>query len=84
MTSLVAEIPSYLQGTNPLSIEAVTRRLAKILRLPLDLASLRAASTAWELQVTAAVEDNQELAGTIRELENAYDNELLQETEGAE
>ena len=84
MTSLVAEIPSYLQGTNPLSIEAVTHRLAKILRLPLDLASLRAASTAWELQVTAAVEDNQELAGTIRELENAYDNELLQETEGAE
>ena len=37
MTSLVAEIPGYLQGTNPLSIEAVTRRLTKILQLPLDL-----------------------------------------------
>ena len=37
MTSLVAEIPGYLQGRNPMSIEAVTRRLAKILQLPLDL-----------------------------------------------
>ena len=39
MASLVAEIPGYLQGKNPLSIEAVTRRLAKILKLPLDLDS---------------------------------------------
>ena len=77
MISLVAEIPSYLQGTNPLSIEAVTRRLAKILKLPLDLASLRAASTAWELEVTSVIEQNQELAKTVRELEEAYDNELL-------
>jgi len=40
MISLVAEIPGYLQGRNPMSIEAVTRRLAKILRLPLDLQKL--------------------------------------------
>jgi hypothetical protein len=77
MVSLVAEIPSYLQGANPLSIEAVTRRLAKILKLPLDLASLRVASTEWELQVSSAVEQNPDLAKTIRELEDAYDNELL-------
>jgi proteasome assembly chaperone (PAC2) family protein len=79
MISLVAEIPSYLQGTNPLSIEAVTRRLAKILQLPLDLDELRAASTQWELQVTAAVEENAEMAKTVRDLEEAYDNELLQQ-----
>ena len=79
MISLVAEIPAYLQGTNPLSIEAVTRRLAKILQLPLDLAELRAASTQWELQVSAAVEENPEMAKTVRELEDAYDNELLQQ-----
>ena len=52
MVSLVAEIPGYLQGANPMSIEAVTRRLAKILQLSLDLDSLRAASTEWELQVS--------------------------------
>jgi len=77
MVSLVAEIPGYLQGTNPLSIEAVTRRLAKILKLPLDLASLRTASTQWELQITSVVEQDEEMAGKVRELEEAYDNELL-------
>ena len=77
MVSLVAEIPGYLQGTNPLSIEAVTRQLAKILKLPLDLASLRTASTQWELQVSSAVEQNKELEEEVHRLEEEYDNELL-------
>jgi proteasome assembly chaperone (PAC2) family protein len=79
MVSLVAEIPSYLQGPNLQSIEAVTRRLAKILKLPLDLATLRAASTQWELQVSSIVEEDKDLANTVHELETAYDNELLSE-----
>lgn len=77
MVSLVAEIPGYLQGTNPLSIEAVTRRLAKILKLPLDLASLRAASTRWELHVSSVVEQDEELIKTVRRLETEYDDQLL-------
>ena len=77
MTSLVAEIPGYLQGRNPMSIEAVTRRLAKILRLPLDLGALRAESTEWELEVSRIVEKDKDLAKTVRELEEAYDEELL-------
>jgi proteasome assembly chaperone (PAC2) family protein len=77
MVSLVAEIPGYLQGTNPMSIEAVTRRLAKILKLSLDLDSLRTASTQWELQVSSAVENDEDLTKTVRDLEDAYDNELL-------
>lgn len=79
MVSLSVEIPAYLQGTNLLSIEAVTRRLAKMLKLRLDLDSLRAASTQWELQVSSAIEENKELAKTVRALEDAYDNELLGE-----
>lgn len=77
MVSLVAEIPSYLQGTNPLSIEAMLRRLAKILQLPLDLDALRSASTRWELEVTQAIEQDEELSATVKQLEEAYDNELL-------
>jgi proteasome assembly chaperone (PAC2) family protein len=77
MVSLVAEIPGYLQGTNPASIEAVTRRLSKLLHLPLDLDTLRSASTKWELEVTSAVEQNEELAATVHKLEEQYDNELL-------
>ena len=83
MTSLVAEIPGYLQGRNPMSIEAVTRRLAKILRLPLDLGALRAESTEWELEVSRVVDKDKELAETVRQLEEAYDDELLR-LEGGE
>ena len=78
MLSLVAEIPAYLQGTNPLSIAAVSRRLASVLNQPIDHDSLRELSTEWEGQVTAAVEKDDELAETIRKLEEAYDNELIE------
>lgn len=78
MISLVAEIPGYLQGTNPLSIEAITRRLARMLKLPMDLDTLRAASTEWELQVSSAVEQDKDLAAKVRQLEEEYDNDLLE------
>ncbi len=80
MASLVVEIPGYLQGPNPMSIEAVTRRLAKIFKLPLDLDTLRTASTEWELEISSIIEENEELADKVRELEEEYDNELLQES----
>lgn len=79
MISLVAEIPSYLHGTNVSCIEAVTRRLAKILRLPLDLDALRVASTRWELDVSKQVEQDETLAAQIRKLEAAYDDQLLED-----
>jgi len=82
MTSLVAEIPGYLQGRNPMSIEAVTRRLAKILQLPLNLEALRAESTEWELQVSRVVEKDKDLVKTVRQLEKAYDDELLKRAGG--
>ena len=79
MVSLVAEIPSYLQGRNPLCIEAVTRRLAKILQLELDLDSLRPESTEWELEISSKVEESEELSQQVRELEQVYDDELIEE-----
>ncbi len=81
MASLAAEIPGYLQGRNPVCIEAVTRRLAKILQLPLDLGTLRAESTEWEVQVSAVVEKDKDLVRTVRRLEEAYDEELLKQEE---
>jgi proteasome assembly chaperone (PAC2) family protein len=77
MTSLVAEIPGYLQGANPLCIEAVTRRLAKIVQLPLKLDSLRSASTEWELQISSVIENDQDLAEKVHQLEQEYDSDLL-------
>lgn len=77
MMSLVAEIPGYLQGLNPLSIEAVTRRLSALLNLPVDFTRLRTASNEWEAQVSEAVERDKKLAATVRRLEERYDNELI-------
>ncbi len=79
MISLVAEIPSYLQGTNLSCIEAVTRRLAKILKLPLELDELRAASTRWELDLSRQIDKDEALAAQIRKLEEAYDDTLLEQ-----
>ena len=77
MLSLVAEIPGYLQGINPLSIEAISKRVAAMLDIPLDLDSLREASNQWEARVTEAVEKDPELAETIRKLEEEYDTALI-------
>jgi proteasome assembly chaperone (PAC2) family protein len=79
MVSLVAEIPGYLQGPNPFCIEAITRRLSKILQLSLDLDSLRTASNEWEVEVTNVVEENDEMLEKIRELEDEYDTDLLEQ-----
>jgi proteasome assembly chaperone (PAC2) family protein len=81
MLSFVAEIPGYLNGENPLSIEAVTRRLGKFLNQPVDFDSLREASNTWEQQVSEAVEKDSELAETVRKFEEAYDNELIGKTD---
>jgi proteasome assembly chaperone (PAC2) family protein len=78
MLSISVEIPGYLDGTNPLSIEAVARRLASALNVPVDLAALREASSEWEAQVTEAVAKDKRLAKTIKELQEQYDNELVE------
>lgn len=81
MISLATEIPGYLEGINPLSIEVVTRRLAQMLNTPLNLDKLRRASNEWEAEVTAQVEKDEKLAATVRALEEQYDNELIQSKE---
>jgi predicted ATP-grasp superfamily ATP-dependent carboligase len=81
MASLVAEIPGYLQGTNPACLLAITRRLATILGVAVDLNELRQSATAWELHVSSAVEQKEELAQTVRQLEEDYDRRLIEQDE---
>jgi proteasome assembly chaperone (PAC2) family protein len=77
MISLAAEIPGYLEGENPVSIEAVTRRVARMIGQAVNHDKLRRASDEWEAKVTRAVEKDKKLAATIRELEEQYDNQLI-------
>jgi proteasome assembly chaperone (PAC2) family protein len=81
MASIAAEVPGYLNGMNPLSIESVTRRLATMLDLRVDLAAMRLASDDWTSQVSELVERDQKLRKHINKLEQAYDEELLEATE---
>lgn len=80
MASLVAEIPGYLHGTNLTSIETVTRCLAKMFQLSLDLDSLRAAGTEWEMDVSSRIDEDEEMTAKIRQLEHDYDTELLEQS----
>jgi hypothetical protein len=48
-----------------------------LLELPVNLAKLREASTQWEMKVSEAVEKDEDLASTVRKLEEQYDNELI-------
>jgi proteasome assembly chaperone (PAC2) family protein len=82
MVSLAAEVPGYLNGSNPVSIEAVSRRLAGILGLKIDLAAMRLASDEWSTQVSELVDKDAKLRKHIEKLEAAYDEELLGATEG--
>jgi proteasome assembly chaperone (PAC2) family protein len=81
MASLVAEIPGYLQGTNPACLLAIARRMATILGVAVDLNELRQAATAWEMEVSTAVEQKEELAQTVRQLEEDYDRKLIEQDE---
>lgn len=77
MASLVAEIPAYVQGHNPKSIESVIRKLAAILGLKIDLEHLRAAGEEWEKRVNDTVEERGELGEHIQKLEEDYDNDVF-------
>lgn len=78
IATLVAEIPAYVQGTNPRCIEAVTRRLSAILGLQVNLDDLRATSDRFEARVSEAVRSRAELAQMVHKMEGEYDSELFE------
>jgi predicted ATP-grasp superfamily ATP-dependent carboligase len=77
MANLVATVPVYVQGNNPRCIEALTRHLAGILGLQIELDDLRETSDDFEKRLSDAVQEQPELAEGIRKLEENYDNEIF-------
>jgi len=77
MGSLVSEIPAYIQGTNPKSIQAVAKKLTAVLDLQIDLEPLRGVTQAWEKRLNTVLQDEGELAEHIEKLEQAYDDEVF-------
>lgn len=77
MTTLVAEIPAYIQGRNPRCIEAVIKHLAALLGLPVQLDDLRSISDAFGKRLDELVTKRPELAELIEKLESDYDSEIF-------
>ena len=77
MVGLVATVPAYVQGSNPKCIEAITRRLAGMLQLNLDMDDLRSVSDEFERKIAELVQQQPELAKNIGRLEEDYDNQIF-------
>jgi len=77
MATLVAEIPAYVQGTNPICIEAVIRKLAGVLGLRVRLDPLRKMSDQFERKLNEVIEEKPDLKELISKLEADYDNEIF-------
>ena len=75
--TLVAEIPSYVQGRIHRCIETMVRRLSAILKLKLDLTGLRAKSDRQEERLDQTALEHEELLERVRKLEDDYDNEVF-------
>lgn len=82
MASLVATVPAYVQGNNPVCIETVTRQVANLLGVHINMDKLRDASDDFEKRLNEIVAEQPELAGNIRRLEESYDNETFDEELG--
>ncbi len=77
MVSLVAAIPAYVQGSNPKCIEAVTRRIAGMLELEMDIDDLMTMSDEFEKKLDDVVQEQPELESNIHKLEEDYDNDIF-------
>jgi len=79
MVSLVATVPAYVQGPNPKCEVAVTKRIAGLLGIHLELDDLQAAADEFERRLTEVVQEQPELAESITKLEQDHDNETFSE-----
>ena len=77
MVTMVAEIPAYVHGRNPKCIEAVTRRLASLLGIDINLDDFRTVADELEKKLNEAIEERSELAEHIQKLEENYDKEVF-------
>jgi hypothetical protein len=76
MATLVAGIPSYIEGRNPRCIQAMLAKLSEVTGVPFDLSELDAQRSEFLQGVQIAMEKNPKLAERIKQLEKLYDDEV--------
>ena len=77
MVTMVAEIPPYIHGRNIRCIDAVVRRLVRMLDLDVDIEDLHELSDQLEKKVDHLIENESELAEHIKKLEENYDQDVF-------
>lgn len=77
MVSLVAEVPVYLQGYNPICIETAVKYVSRLLEIHIPIENLRALSDEFEKRVSDLVRREPELAERVTQLEESYDKEIF-------
>jgi len=77
MTNLVAEVPAYVQAKNPKAIEAIAKRLVRLLDLEINLDGLHRASLEFEKNIDGFVAKQPALSEEIKKLEENYDREAF-------
>lgn len=80
MATLVAGIPSYIDGRNPRCIEAMLTKLGELLGRTFDLTELQGQRREFLQGVQIAMQKNPKLTERIQQLEKLYDNEINGET----
>jgi proteasome assembly chaperone (PAC2) family protein len=74
MINLIAQIPVYVHGVNYRCVESLSRKLAGLLKIHLDLTDLRLLTDEQEERIDAALTEHPELAERVRQLEDDYDS----------
>ncbi len=77
MISLVAEIPVYVHGYNPRCVETALRCISSLLDLHLEYDDLHILAEDFEKRVNQLVAEQPELAESVRQLEEVYDDEIF-------
>ena len=78
MINFIAETPAYVQGRNPKCIEAIVKRLCRLLSIDVSLEHLRAVSDEMERRISEIIANREELAAHIQMLEENYDKEIFE------
>jgi len=77
MTTIIVEIPAYVQGRNPRCLNAVIKRMAGVFGIPIEHDEMEKMGEEFEKRVSEVVAEHPELANHIRRLEADYDNEVF-------
>jgi predicted ATP-grasp superfamily ATP-dependent carboligase len=75
MATLVAEVPTYIEGYNPRCVVTMIRCLGRLLNQSIDTTELQKSVYAFDREFDAVLENQESLKEQIKKLEEKYDNE---------